>query len=100
MFKAAKEIGPGIVRDLFTFNDGSRNDRTFRIPCVTTDQFGKNSIRYFGTIVWDEMLPDEYKKIEKLEDFKENIKKWTPVKCLCLLCREYVAGVGYVTTFE
>ena len=41
MFKTAKEIGPDIVRDLFTFNHGSRNDRTFLIPCVSTNQFGK-----------------------------------------------------------
>ena len=100
MFKAAKEIGPDIVRDLFTFNHGSRNNRTFHIPCVTTDQFGKNSIRYFGPIVWDEMLPDKFKKIVELEKFKNEIKKWIPEKCLCLLCREYIGGVGYVTTFE
>ena len=100
MFKAAKEIGPDIVRDLFTFNHGSRNNRTFHIPCVTTDQFGKNSIRYFGPIVWDEMLPDKFKKIVKLEKFKNDIKEWVPEKCLCLLCREYIGGVGYVTTFE
>ena len=100
MFKATKEIGPDIVRDLFTFNHGSRNNRTFHRPCVTTDQFGKNSIRYFGTIVWDEMLPDKFKKIVKLEKFKNDIKEWIPEKCLCLLCREYIGGVGYVTTFE
>ena len=100
MFKTAKEIGPDIVRDLFTFKECSRNDRTFHRPCVTTDQFGKNSIRYFGTIVWDEMLPDKFKKIVKLEKFKNDIKEWIPEKCLCLLCREYIGGVGYVTTFE
>ena len=58
MLKAAKEIGPGIVRELLTSNYGSINDRTFQIPCVNTDKFGKNSIRYFWTIVWDKMLPD------------------------------------------
>ena len=100
MFKAAKEIGPGIIRDLFTFNHGSRKDRTFHKPNVTTDQFGKNSLRCFGTVVWDEMLPDKFKEIEKLEKFKIEIKKWIPDKCLCLLCREYIGGVGFVTTFE
>ena len=46
------------------------------------------------------MLPDKFKRIEKLEKFKTEIKKWIPDKCLCLLCREYVGGVGFVTTFE
>ena len=50
--------------------------------------------------MWDEMLPDKFKKIEKLEKFKNEIKEWIPEKCLCLLCREYIGGVGYVTTFE
>ena len=72
----------------------------FHRPSVTTDQFGKNSLRYFGTVVWDEMLPDKFKRIEKLEKLKIEIKKWIPDKCLCLLCREYVGDVGFVTTFE
>ena len=62
--------------------------------------YGKESIRYFGPIVWDDMLPAKYKSIKKLKKFKEEIKSWVPKNCPCFLCKEYVGGVGYVTTYE
>ena len=60
----------------------------------------KESIRYFGPIVWDDMLPNKFKSIQTLEKFKCDIKKWIPSNCPCFLCKEYVGGVGVVTTFE
>ena len=100
MFKVVKKLGPEIMRDLFVFDFNTRNDRTFHRPNVITVYNGENSIRYFSPIVWDEMLPRRFKSIGTLEKFKSDIKKWIPVNCPCLLCKEYVCGVGYVTTFE
>ena len=60
---------------------------------------GKLSLSYFGPLVWEKMLPAEYKEIEDLEKFKKQIKKWTPV-CNCRLCEEWVEGVGKVVTFQ
>jgi hypothetical protein len=100
MFKATKELGPNIVRDLFKFNQNSRSDATFSRPNVNNKTTGENTIRYFGPIVWDEMLPKEYKIIETLVKFKTAIRKWRPENCPCSLCGEYIHGVGRVTTFE
>ena len=100
MFKVVKKLGPDIVWDLFVFDYDTRSDRTFRRPNVNTVYNGENSVRYFGPIVWDEMLPRRFKSIATLEKFKDDIKKWIPINCPCSLCREYVGGVGYVTTFE
>ena len=100
MFKAVKKIGPVIVRDLFVFDFDTRSDRTFLRPNVNTVYNGENSVRYFGPIVWDEMLPRRFKSIETLEKFRDEIKEWVPLDCPCSLCREYVQGVGFVTTFE
>ena len=60
---------------------------------------GKLSLSYFGPVVWETMLPDEYKQIETLEKFKEEIKKWIP-DCECRLCEIWVPGVGKVKTYE
>ena len=100
MYKAIKELGPKIVRDLFTFNQNENSDRIFTRPNVENKTTGENTQGYFGPIVWDEMLPNEYKDIETLEKFKISIKKWRPDNCPCSLCGEYVHGVGRVTTFE
>ena len=102
MFKVVNKCGPELIRDLFKLvdNDRNRSSRTFFRPNVNSDHCGKESIRYFGPVVWDDMLPAKYKSIKKLKRFKEEIKKWTPTNCPCSLCKEYVGGVGYVTTFE
>jgi predicted transport protein len=100
MFKATKDIGPRIVRDLFTLDHNENRDRNFSRPNINNKNTGENTIRYFGPIVWDEMLPNEFKTIETLENFKIAIKKWKPTNCPCSLCREYIHGVGYVTTYE
>ena len=102
MFKVVNKCGPELIRDLFKLVDDerSRSGRTFFRPNVNSVHFGKESIRYFGPVVWDDMLPAKYKSIKKLKKFKEDIKKWTPTNCPCTLCKEYVGGVGFVTTFE
>ena len=55
MFKVVKGLGPGIVKDLFSFDYATRSSRTFFRPNVRTVYNGKNSIRYFGPVVWDDM---------------------------------------------
>ena len=100
MFKVCKGIGPEIVKDLFQFDLNKRSDRTFFRPKVKNVNTGLNTIRYFGTVLWDDMLTMELKSIETLEKFKKEIKKWIPKKCPCTLCRVYIHGVGYVTTCE
>ena len=55
---------------------------------------GKLTLRYFGPVVWETMLPESYKGITDLEKFKNDIKDWIPV-CKCRLCKTYIAGLGF-----
>ena len=100
MFKIAKNLEPKILRVFFTFDPTARKGRTFLRPNVNSVHYGENSIRYLGPIVWDDMIPKDFKSIETLDKFRNTIKNWIPVGCPCFLCREYVGGVGVVTTFE
>ena len=68
--------------------------------CVSSQYNGKESVRYFGPLVWNNMLPDQLKSIETVEKFKTEVKKWKPTGCPCNLCKDYVDGVGYCTLFE
>ena len=88
------------MKDLFKFNVNPKSNKDFVRPNVNSVYKGEWSMRWFGPSVWDDMLPDSYKKIESLESFKEAIKKWIPENCPCKSCKEYMAGVGYVTFFE
>ena len=81
MFKVVNKCGPELIRDLFklTEDSRSRSKRAFFRPNVNHEQYGKESIRYFGTIVWDDMLPEKYKSIKKLKKFKEEIRNGPPL---------------------
>ena len=95
MFKVKNGLCPEIMKDLFQFNTNPNNKNTFVIPRVRGEYMGNLSLRYFGPVVWETMLPDKYKAITLLERFKADIKEWIP-ECKCRLCKAYVAQVGFV----
>ena len=86
---------------LFSKNPNPKaGQQTFRIPRVESVYMGKLSLSYlsyFGPVVWENMLPEEYKNIETLHKFEEDIKKWIP-NCKCRLCEVWVENVGKVVT--
>ena len=89
MFKVKNDLCPELMKCLFQRNPNPRNGRTFIIPNVKTEYMGKLSLSYFGPVVWEIMLHDEYKDIPPFEKFKTEIKKWIP-NCKCRLCKERV----------
>ena len=82
---------------LYTNPNPKAGQQTFLIPSVKTVYMGKLSLGYFGPVVWEKMHPDSYKKIETLNKFKDEIRKWVP-DCKCRLCENWVPGVGKVET--
>ena len=100
MFKVKNNLCPEIIKYLFHQNTNSRLEKSFHRPSVNTVYKGEGSLRWFGPIVWDNMLPKSYKNISNLEEFEIEIKKWVPVNCPCRLCKEYIGGLGFVTLFE
>ena len=56
----------------------TRVNSVFVGPNVNTVYKGGNSLRYFGPIVWNNMLPDKTKVYSSLFEFKKCIKSWVP----------------------
>ena len=100
MFKVKNDLCPEIWKYIFQLNTDSTSKKTFIIPNVNNEYMGKLSLRWFGPVVWETMLPDYYKNITALETFKEDIKKWVPNNCKCRLCKNYVGKVGFIEIFE
>ena len=103
MFKVKHDLTPPFMKELFSFkkNDqGTRSGDIFTRPNVDSVKKGDRSLRSFGPIVWNVMLPESLKNCESLDDFKNKIKAWTPKNCPCELCKIYVQGVGYVNLHE
>ena len=94
MFKVKNGLCPEIMTDLFQLKEGPDGKTRFVIPKANTEYMGKLSLRYFGPVVWETMIPNVYKEIKVLGKFKEDIKKWVPV-CKCRLCKTYIQGVGF-----
>ena len=80
----------GDFKNFFDFKD----KYTVHIPLVSTELKGKNSIRYFGVVIWN-AIPINIKTATSLNNFKNIIKSWEP-ECSCRLCKTFLQGVGFV----
>ena len=67
----------------------------FTRPTVKKVYMAENSLRSFGPIVWNTMLPKGLKECSGLVEFKNSIKSWIPNNCPCRLCKPYLRGVGF-----
>ena len=96
MYKVKHDISPPFIKDIFCeINRETRSGTTFSRPNVSSVKRGDRSLRSFGPIVWNSMLPNDFKKCESLDLFKDSIKSWKPDNCPCELCKVYVKGLGY-----
>ena len=99
MFKVKNNVGPSLLNEIFTLNDnfnpGLRHSSEFKRSNVRTVHYGKDSLGYFGSIIWD-LIPQNIKLMSNLNQFKSAIKKWKPDACPCRLCQTYIAGLGYI----
>ena len=100
MFKVKNDFCPEIIKDLFNLNPNPKLEKDFFRPNVNKVYMGESSLRWFGPIVWDSMLPRSFKTIMTLEKFREDIKAWVPEGCPCRLCKVYIRNLGFVTLFE
>ena len=101
MFKVKNDLCPEILKSFFCQTGfKSTQNATFHRPNVNSVYNGEHSLRSYGPIVWDTMIPEDVKKISDLDEFKESIKKWIPNNCPCRLCKDYTHRVGFITLFE
>ena len=97
MFKVKNKICPVIMEGLFHRNTNPKFGRDFFGPKVKREYKGKHSLRYFGPLVWDYMLPENLKAITSIDNFKIEVRKWVPESCPCRLCKTYVSQLGFVS---
>ena len=63
-----------------------RYSKVFRTSLVKSAYHGTKTIIYLGPSIWD-VVPDDFKKKPSLKNFKELIRKWIQINCLCRLCK-------------
>ena len=70
MFKVKNGLCPEILNGLFDLNLNPKLGKDFFRPNVNTVFMGEGSLRWFGPIVWNNMLPENLKTMSTLEEFK------------------------------
>ena len=97
MFKVKNYLCPEFI--FCEVSTQTRSKASFRRHNANNVYKGEMSLRSFGPLVWNTMVPDNLKQISEL-DFKEEIRHWVPKNCPCRLCKVYVPKIGFVTLFE
>ena len=98
MYKVHYGLSETSFYDIFENSRSSHNlrsQRDFDIPSISTENYGKNSLKYFGPIIWNS-VPTRLRNIETLTEFKKEIRKWKIDKCPCRLCKNYIGNVGFL----
>ena len=95
---------PSLLIDIFNLNNQTirynlRENTDFLIPNVKTVHYGKDSLQYFGSVIW-KLIPIDIRLSTSINDFKNKIKNWTPPNCPCRLCKTFVQGLGYMNVEE
>ena len=93
MFKVSNRLPPVLMNDVFKLR-GERKLSQFYRPKANSVYNGTQRVPYLGPIIWD-LVPNELKDIGNLAAFKKTIKKWSPEKCPCRLCKVYSSNVDF-----
>ena len=99
MFKASNALSPVLMNDIFKL----RGEQTYNLrklsqfyrPKVNSVYNGTERVPFLGPIIWD-LVPNELKNIGNLAAFKKAIRKWSPEKCPCRLCKVYISNAGFI----
>ena len=76
IFKVKNCLSPEFMNGVFQFIEKTYSLRTtthFRSRKIRTAKYGIETPSYLGPKLWN-LVPNEYKTIESLEDFKAKIK--------------------------
>ena len=98
MYKVKTGIAPKIVNEIFelaTIPYNLRNDFRLKSENVNTVFYGTESLSFLGPRLWGK-LPNKYKNVNTLNEFKIKIKDWQCEDCPCRLCKTYVSQLGFL----
>ena len=99
MFKVSNGLSPVLMNDIFklrgeqTYNLGKLSQ--FYRAKVNSIYNSTESVSFLGPKIWD-LVPNELKDIGNLSAFKKAIKKWSPEKFTCRLCKDYSRNVAFI----
>ena len=98
MFKVKNNLCPELVQSLFLkIESRTKSNATFHRPDVNSVYNGEYSLRSFGRIVWNTMIPENINFLPN--HFKKYISEWVPDNCPCRLCKDFIPNLGFITFY-
>ena len=98
IYKAFHGIFGNSLTELFVKRESTislRSKSELAIPSVNSVAKGKNSLRYFGSVIWNS-LPIDIREDHSISSFVTTIKQLKSIACSCTICKSYISRVGYI----
>ena len=87
IYKFLHGLSNGNFKDFFVLKNNRHNIRSkcdLAVPLVNTVLKGKNSLRYFGPVIWNS-IPLDIRLLDSFNTFKSKIRQWKPENCHCII---------------
>ena len=85
------KLSPLCLNDLVVLKNSKysfRYSNIVEIPRVKTTTYGKNSFKYTGAVLWND-LSDDFRKIANFNQFKNILLSWNGNECKCNACKQF-----------
>ena len=98
MFKIKNNLSPIFMNNVFPVSTNPynlRNAPEFDTSNVHTVHNGTETISFRGPKTWS-LVPQEIKNSKSIIEFKNKIRYWKPVGCMCRLCKTFIYNLGFI----
>ena len=99
IFKVKNNLAPDIMKDVSELKEPPYNLRSesnhFTRRNVKSTYYGLLSVKHLAPQIW-ELVPQSIRKCKTLNEFKTKINSWYLDHCLCMLCKTYMAQLGFI----
>ena len=88
IYKSINNLSPPIMKYFFDLKNTRydlRSKQLLKLPETSTSGYGTLGLCSKGSLIWN-TIPNKFKNIDNIEDFKKHIKDWKPTICSCKLC--------------
>ena len=67
----------------------------FKRKNIKSTHYGIQSVRHLGPKIWN-IVPQNIRESNSLNEFKSLIKFWKPDTCTCRLYKTFIVEVGFI----
>ena len=92
IYKALHDISGNSLKELFVRTESNislRSEPELLILSVNSVFKGKNSLRCFGSLIWNSS-PIGIREDHSILSFVTKIRQWKPIACSCIICKSFM----------